>query len=561
MTLISRFEDVPPISVSQRKLLRALLVDAPQCRDAFREWVAQVDFDGLDYASLRLVPGLFARFGDDALSEPYRARMKGIYRHFHYRASLIAADVRPAIEALMAAGIDLMVFKGLAIALKYHATLALRPMGDVDILIRREHLDTAERILAGLGWHDRYAAAKKMRGIHSYDYTNARKSGLDVHWYALYESPHPGIDEAVWARSEFIDWQGLRVRVPAREDLVFLVMINAMRAVDDMHCQWVFDVATIIGAQDGFDWNLVWNEAGRRGLRTSTFNAMLLLHEFVPQFIDGATLHALFESDDALVRETLHRLVRENRTVHLGRSHRTRVRRVLAASFTAGRNTLTRAWLERSTYRRVLEDPTAPKHIHYTMNGAGTIESLYVHRHNLRWLPRLFRNADAGLRRALSRRLLWRTESWLPVRTGALRLPERDTLPEYRARIEVPDGVEKLVIPAGMAGEIALTVCNDSSHCWFVRENSAALYGVSYHLHSPDGTLVAWDQPRTYFMAARENYLSFVAPGQKLACRMKVHAPPEPGSYRLQLDVLQETILWFSSQGISFPSIELEVVQ
>lgn len=559
MTLLPHFEDVPPTSPTQRHLLHALLAESPQDRSALLRWVEQVDFERLDYASLRLVPALFKRFGGDVLCEPYHGRMKGIYRYFHYRTSLIAADAHKAIRALMASGVDVLVFKGLAIALKYHKNLAVRPMGDVDILIRREDMEMAEEILGGLGWTYRYAPAKKLRDVHSHDYINAHKSGLDLHWYVLSESPLPGIDDGLWERSEIVEWEGLRTRVLGREDLVLIAMLNAMREPDAMHCEWIFDAVAIIGERPGFDWDLLWQEAGRRGLRAATFDAMLLLHEFSPRLLSTAKLHALFESDDALAGEKVRTLVCENRTAILEHSDRARIRSLLASSAGDPRS-WTAVLRGKSAYRRLVHDPSVAKYIRCDTDGMGRIKSLHLHRHTLPWLSQLFRLG--GLKNPVRplQRLFWR-EGWFSLRTGEMATLKHDTLPEYHARIEVPVKSKSLVVPAGEAGEVELVVVNDSAHCWFVRESSPALYGVSYHLQTIDGKMLAWDQPRTYFMNARSNHLSYVAPGQKLVCTMKIHAPREPGSYRLQLDVLQETVLWFSSQGALFPSIDLEVIE
>lgn len=560
MTLLTCFDDVSPMPRNQQLLLGALLAEPPRDQASLEGWIEEIDFDRLDYASLRLVPALFKRFSGNPACEPYRARMKGIYRYFHYRTNLLAADARKTMQALTAAGVEWVVFKGLAIALRYHRDIAIRPMGDVDILIRREDLGKAEGILQALGWKYRYAQAKKPHDLHSHDYINGNKSGLDLHWHSLHESPVAGIDDVLWQRTETLMWQGLSMRIMGREDLVLTAMINGMREPESMYCGWIFDVAAIVRERPGFDWDLVWNEAGRRGLRKMAFDAMSQLHQQLPDLLTAARLHGLLESDPELMLHTLHRLVVENRTASLDAARRHDVNALFDPRPV---NRLLHSILPgRSAYGRLARDPSTPKYIRYTMTATaeGWIDSLYLHSHALAWLPQLFRFADSRARKALATRRFQGGEGWLAIEPGVLALPERDTLPTYGARIELcADSAGSLRLRAGAAGEVMLRVWNDSPCCWFVRESSTALYGVSYHLLSEDGTMLAWDQPRTYFMTALDRHIAFVAPGQWLNCRMRVHAPPAPGRYRLQLDVVQEHVLWFSGQGIHFPVVELHV--
>lgn len=553
-TLLTSFEDIPTVTRSQQLLLNALLAASPQDLASFEDWVHEVDFDRLDYASLRLVPALFKKFMGNPASEPHRARMKGIYRYFHYRTNLLAADAYQAMHALTAAGVALIVFKGLAIALKYHRDIALRPMGDVDVLIRKEDLGKAESILQDLGWQYRYAPSKKPHDLHSHDYINKNKSGLDLHWHSLLESPVAGIDEGFWQRAETLVWQGLSVRIMGPEDLVLTTMINGMREPESMYYGWIFDMAAIVRDSPGFDWDLVWTEAGRRGLRSKVFAALVLLHQQQPHLLPMSTLQGLFVSDPELIRQ----LVLENRTSCLNPARRQEINALLdPGPINCLLHCVQPRW---SAYRRLARDPSVAKYIRYTTTAEGWVDSLYLHRHALDWLPQLFRFTDPDSRGAGISQRLQGNEGWVTIEPGALALADQDALPSYGARIELlspSDGNMKLQV--GETREIALRILNDSPYCWTVRDGSEALYGVSYHLLSEDGTTLSWDHPRAYFMSPMDSYVSFVAPGQKLGCRLKVQAPEHPGRYRLQLDVVQEFVTWFSGRGCSFPVIRLQV--
>ncbi len=528
-------------------------------REAFRRWVESVDFDKLDYPSLRLIPGLFNRYGSDPLCEPYRGRMQGIYRYFMFHTNLVAADARRSVAALTEAGIESLLFKGIVLAVRYYGNLALRPMDDVDVLVRREDVPKAEAVLGDLGWRYRYDERQKKFDIHSHDYVNSRKSGFDLHWYTLYETPVDGIDEGVWARAELADWNGVPARWMGREDMALTSMVNGLRDLDTMRFEWILDVATIVSDRLGFDWKKLWEEAGRRQIRPMVFDAMTQFHRHAPDRLSADTLNSLLIMDVEFARQYLQRLIAENRTHAIDPAQRGHIKDLL------GQEESIRPWYLRwfrpdAPYARDARDKSVPKYIRYTIGADGEIDTLYLHFRHLSLLKNFFDIKDPKLLARLIAQYKSGDEGLIKIPSGLLAFRKEIPLPGYRATIELADPTESIKLRPGEVSEIALYVCNHSRWCWFVRPDSRALYGVTYHLLTSEGMLIAWDQPRTYFIPSSPNYLAFIEPGQRISCRMKFIAPPTPGNYRLQLDMLQEFVIWFSSLKIRFPMIELEVV-
>lgn len=559
MSIFNYFEDIPTISPTHQWLIEALISDAPKDRSSLKKWVSAVDFEALEYASFRMIPALFTKYHDDPLCDPYRGRMKGIYRYFLFRASMLAADSRAAVKALSGAGIKTILFKGMAVALKYYGNPALRPMGDVDVLVHPEDVSRAEGVLQELGWKYRYSETKKKRDVHSHDYINANKNGFDLHWFALYESPVQGIDEGLWERAEHTKWEDIPVQVMGREDLILIAMINGRRGPESGRHEWIYDSVQIIRSSPHFDWALLWQEAGRRQLRHLIFDAMLLLNHLAPDTLELAHIHALVADAPDLCRRILRPMIAENRTHAIDQSQRARIDALLETPPSIP-YVFKRLFSWRSAYHNHSLSTGTPKYIRYTTNEEGKLDSLYLHWVHLPILRNLFKVSDQKKLRRLTAKCPLRGEGRIAFEPGLLELPEVIPLPHHHAQIHLDENLGELEIPVDEVTEVALTVINDSNYFWYVRPDNPALYGVSYHLHSFDGELLQWDQPRTYFMQARPGYLAFVTPGQHLSCQMKIHAPKQPGHYRLQLDVLQETVLWFSGQNIRFPEIELNVI-
>jgi hypothetical protein len=115
---------------------------------------------------------------------------------------LLLREFARALRELAAAGVPVIVLKGAALAEAVYRDVSLRPMVDVDVLIRHNDVDTAARVLAGLGYvpmrsethpgalaeHENEMAFRKREGF---------PACIDVHW-TLFDSPfhqaHVGMD-------------------------------------------------------------------------------------------------------------------------------------------------------------------------------------------------------------------------------------------------------------------------------------------------------------------------------------------------------------------------------
>jgi len=530
MGLLELIDEAYDIEPGQRLMLQALLLPAPRDRECFARWLAQADFEAMHLFSLRLVPALLGKHPGLAAGSPHRARMRGIRRYFLFRASLLFAEGRRVMQRLIAEGIDVLLFKGTAVSLKYHRDRAGRPMADVDALVRPEDLPRAEEILLQCGFAYGHPERDKSTDIHSHDYVNSRYSGFDLHWHALYESPYAGADEGLWQRAEFFDWDGVVVKLMSPEDLVLTSVVNGVREASPMRPQWIHDLACIVRAEPALQWPTVWDEARARGLGEKVFDALNLVRGISEEIVPGSLLEGVLQGDPALRQALLDSAVAEGRTC-----------RLQGEAPAPG------------------EAPGSPRHIRYFVNGEGAIHRLFLRRRHLPRIAELFEASDPAALENLIAAQPRTGEGELDVPPGLLGTRPPPALPGYSARIAISGGPEKLVLGPGEAAAIEVEVENDSPHCWPLCAGSGAPFGLSWHLLAEDGSALQWDWPRAWLMKEWAGYVAFVEPGQKLRRTLRICAPREPGRYLLQLDLVQEGVLWFSSRGMRFPRIELEV--
>ena len=79
-----------------------------------------------------------------------------------------------------------------------------------------------------------------------------------------------------------------------------------------------------------------------------------------------------------------------------------------------------------------------------------------------------------------------------------------------------------------------------------------AVFGLSYHLLTNGGTMVKYDNTRSYLMSALQ-------PGESSVVELAVQAPTIPGTFVIELDLVWEGMHWFKENGNPTAKVELIV--
>ncbi len=123
----------------------------------------------------------------------------------------------------------------------------------------------------------------------------------------------------------------------------------------------------------------------------------------------------------------------------------------------------------------------------------------------------------------------------------------------------VPSGVTYLqcAIPRKMrAGDVVegmVEVRNDNRIPWRPAGSTSKGVNFSYHWYTQRGDLLVKEGTRSVLP-------NVVEPGQSVEINFNVTTPPEAGIFKLELDMLQEGIAWFSSLGNPGPAFEVTIL-
>lgn len=307
-------------SSTQELLLKAILLDVGTARLSWRELLAELSSAPPDHATSRILPLIHHRLGgpgavlDAPVAGPGATLAQRAATAFHktrYRNALLFDEAARAISTLEAGGVETCLLKGAALSVSAYADPSLRPMSDVDVLIRPQALGTAAEILRRAGWRgpSRLGPAE-VAEAHSAPFTNETFGSIDVHWRSLDAAEEPEGDQSLWAASRPAMFAGVATRVPAAADLLLHACISGQRFGEDAGCRWVPDALAILGRAPGsVDWARVESEAWRHRESTAVGSAL--------DYLKGTFEAAV--PDDVVARLSAVRMERFSRLVSRAR--------------------------------------------------------------------------------------------------------------------------------------------------------------------------------------------------------------------------------------------------
>jgi hypothetical protein len=159
--------------------------------------------------------------------EPPTVLAEGLRRDYHHTAAanaILRDELWRLLDALEAAGIAPILLKGAALAWRTYSSPALRPMGDLDLLIAPAEVEGAVSALeaAGYEWLDKDGRPQAMQQLSGGEVQLARSCAgsrvlVELHWWAFAGewSRHAGLldDTACHARARSVLVEGRPVRL------------------------------------------------------------------------------------------------------------------------------------------------------------------------------------------------------------------------------------------------------------------------------------------------------------------------------------------------------------
>ncbi|MES2178148.1 MAG: nucleotidyltransferase family protein [Gemmatimonadota bacterium] len=254
-------------SPSQRLLLCAALGEPAAAVDAFANWRASIDPNAaFGWDALCLLPLAYDNLRRLGVHDEPMERMKGVYRKTFVETNRLFHETRPVLEQLANEGIELLLLKGAPLSFSYYGNLALRPMSDVDFVVRTTQVADAVRVLEAHGWRGDYVADDvSLRFRHAIRFTRDDGRELDLHWRVLIESRDDASTDFFWQHTVPCSFLGIHARQLDPTALIVHTVLHGVRWNTVTPVRWIPDALLVLRTRGSeVDWNAVLAFATRR---------------------------------------------------------------------------------------------------------------------------------------------------------------------------------------------------------------------------------------------------------------------------------------------------------
>ena len=237
------------------RVLLGLVFNSPLTQEDLDAALKVCDIEVMGGAKSLMLSYIMRERPELRFSDYTAPRLRGLIDYFRFNNIRILAHFSKMGNALNAAGIPILIFKGGA--MKILRPELCRPMGDVDILVPPEHLAEAVKICEKLGYHDAMTGSRTAVDLH----TAKGESAVDLH-YAILETGGDTFHKELFARARETEAFGVRVLLPAHEDLAFIVLANLtknLREKTSLHGLFfsLHDFRFLLTDKPGFNWDIV----------------------------------------------------------------------------------------------------------------------------------------------------------------------------------------------------------------------------------------------------------------------------------------------------------------
>jgi hypothetical protein len=252
-----------------------------ECRDKVTvilrenpDWEYIISVAGLEGVTGLIYDRLKKNRLEQFVLESILVRLESIYYTYSAQNALFYQELARVDAALDEGDIPVIMLKGVFLAAGIYENIALRPMRDLDLLVKKEDVKSSVVILGKLGYQPIVSVKEQLENPFSYSLTLAKGSvGLnnsvtvDLHWHILNASWLMGLSSRkcdikhIWANVENTVIAGIRTRVLSAEYLLISLAVNAFT-----HCYerliLLVDFAEVLKKYKArIDWSLVFGKA------------------------------------------------------------------------------------------------------------------------------------------------------------------------------------------------------------------------------------------------------------------------------------------------------------
>lgn len=191
-------------------------------------------------------------------------------------------------DALNQIGIKVIPLKGIILAETLYHNLSLRPMGDIDILVREDDLSIAEKKLQLLGYQkclENLPETYWRKYRHHFPLYNPYKNvSLEVHWAPAPPHPNKLNLKEMWERSYIQIINQRKILTLSTEDTLLSLVLHICRKITSLQYlkfKNLCDINELIIQSQNLNWDYILNKAVSWKIKGAIFYMHLLTRRYL----------------------------------------------------------------------------------------------------------------------------------------------------------------------------------------------------------------------------------------------------------------------------------------
>jgi putative nucleotidyltransferase-like protein len=210
-------------------------------------------------------------------------QLKKAYYGNMARNMYLYAELGRILEGFVEKGLEVIVLKGAALAQTVYGDIALRPMGDIDLLVRKKDLPYAEEIMSNLNYST-YMDSKsqewyRQNHFHLPPYIHSDKSiAVEIHHHIAARPFRIEIDNW-WERAREGKIANCKVLTPSPGDMLFHLCLHLFNhGYNKSLLRGLCDISeTLRYYEDGLNWRQFQNEVSKYGVNKLVYSVLFLV--------------------------------------------------------------------------------------------------------------------------------------------------------------------------------------------------------------------------------------------------------------------------------------------
>jgi len=222
-------------------------------------------------------------------------KLKKVYYLNATKNSLIYEELGKVLKIFSNAGLQVIVLKGAVLAEKIYGNLALRPMTDVDLLVKKEDLIFLDEQMKILGYRPSDISVKDIDFSSGYlttiDYRSLSPNSpsFHVHWHFVNSSiPNESYIksikiEDIWRDAEKTNIADVETMVMAPHHLLIHLSEHALRVTHSLSkISFFCDIGEVVNSyQERLDWDRLLKESLKFNLNRMVYISLYFASRFL----------------------------------------------------------------------------------------------------------------------------------------------------------------------------------------------------------------------------------------------------------------------------------------